>query len=128
MILKRLLTNFSLLTISFVKRNFSSSNSTSYKSLTDINEAIKCGECGVKNVLKHTGKMVSMERVSDYKIKYRLKDVSKIRNEVKEFPLEWIINDNDISTDFIKYITPLIIGEPKIKYNNGLIELFKIEK
>ena len=76
-------------------------------SLTDVKEAIKCGENAVKFALKgETGKMVSMQRVSNnpYKISYTCIDLDEIANKVKEFPSSWIINNNDISDEFINYL------------------------
>ena len=73
----------------------------------------------VKFALKgETGKMVSMQRVSNnpYKISYTCIDLDEIANKVKEFPSSWIINNNDISDEFINYALPLIQGEIKNKF------------
>ena len=100
-------------------------------SQTDVKEAIKCGQSAVKFALKgETGKMVSMQRVSEnpYKIGYTCIDLDEIANKVKEFPLSWIINGNDISNEFINYALPLIKGELKANYHNGIVRFANLNK
>ena len=98
-------------------------------SLTDVKEAYKCGAFGVKSALKgKTGYMVSMERVQEYKIKYTLKPLHLIAEQVKAFPTKWIINNNSISKEFLDYVLPLIKGESYPKYVNGLPVFAKIDK
>ena len=100
-------------------------------SQTDVKEAIKCGKNAVKFALKgETGKMVSMQRVSEnpYKIGYTCIDLDEIANKVKEFPLSWIINGNDISNEFINYALPLIKGELKANYHNGIVRFANLNK
>ena len=100
-------------------------------SQTDVKEAIKCGKNAVRFALKgETGKMVSMQRVSEnpYKIGYTCIDLDEIANKVKEFPLSWIINGNDISNEFINYALPLIKGELKANYHNGIVRFANLNK
>ena len=98
-------------------------------SLTDVKEAYKCGAFGVKSALKgKTGYMVSMERVQEYKIKYTLKPLHLIAEQVKAFPTKWIINNNSISKEYLDYVLPLIKGESYPKYVNGLPVFAKIDK
>ncbi len=98
-------------------------------SLTDVKEAFKCGQFGVKSALKNkTGYMIAMERTSNYKIKYVLKPLSLIAEQVKAFPTNWIINNNSISEEYIEYVLPLIKGESYPKYENGLPVFAKIKK
>ena len=94
-------------------------------SSVDINEAIGCGKYAVKQAIKKkTGKMVTMNRVSDepYKITYRLKNIKEIANQTKYFPKEWIVNGCDISNEFIKYALPLMNKEHK-----GILKFASIE-
>jgi len=80
-------------------------------SLTDVVEAENVGREGVKAALNgETRCMISLVRDGEYDISYETVDVSKVCNKEKEFPREWIINKNDISDEFIKYITPIIKG------------------
>ena len=96
-------------------------------SKTDILEAIRCGRHAVRYMLKgKSGKMVYMKRVSEYKIKYLLTELHPIANSIKYFPTNWILNDNYISDEFLTYALPLIQGEEKVTYENGIIKLAKI--
>ncbi len=98
-------------------------------SLTDVNEAFKCGVFGVKSALKNkTGYMIAMERVANYKIKYVLKPLNLIAEQVKPFPTKWIIGGNKISDEYLDYVLPLIKGESYPKYINGLPVFAKIDK
>lgn len=97
-------------------------------SKTDYTEAMKCGEAGVKYALKgYTDKMIIMKRVSEYKIKYDVTSLDSVANYVKEFPKEWIINGNSISSEYIKYALPLIKGESSPKFKDGLPLHFKLK-
>ncbi|MBQ7668112.1 MAG: 6-phosphofructokinase [Clostridia bacterium] len=89
---------------------------------TDILEAIECGSFAVEEILKgETGKMVGIKRVGDYELTYELNDVKEICNKEKAFNKEWINDEkNGIKDEFINYVEPLIMGEPKIKYEKGL--------
>ena len=83
-------------------------------SLKDINEAYKCGVEAVKAMLnKKSGYMVCLND-------YTLEPLDKIATKVKYFPIEWIINGNDISSEYYNYALPLIQGEVKLKYKNGI--------
>lgn len=93
-------------------------------SLTDINEAVMAGSYGVKACLEgETGKMVAFKRGSDspYKIECETVDCSKVCNQEKVVPTEWISEDGtDINQEFIDYVLPLIQGEGKTVIENGL--------
>lgn len=96
-------------------------------SLTDVKEAEKVGRHGAKLAYNNeTGKMVIMERVSNnpYKIKYSsFNDIHDIANLEKKVPLEWIDQENDyVKDELIDYIRPLIMGEVKQYYKNGVPE------
>lgn len=96
-------------------------------SLTDLREAERVGKHGAKLAFNgETGKMVIMERVSNkpYKIKYSsFNDIHDIANLEKKVPLEWIDQDNNyVKKELIDYIRPLIMGEVKQIYKNGVPE------
>ncbi|MBQ8043706.1 MAG: 6-phosphofructokinase [Clostridia bacterium] len=94
---------------------------SSLLSKTDVEEAFFVGVEGVKAVLNgETDKMICIIRDSEYSVSYKAVDVSEISNKEKNFPKEWIIDDNDIGDEFRKYILPLISGEVKIEYENGM--------
>ena len=97
-------------------------------SKTDTDEAEKAGRTAVNAVMEgKTGLMVAFIRDGgkDYKIDYKLIPVGEVCNKEKPFPMEWIVNGNDISDKFLDYVTPLIQGENKIEYENGLPKLLK---
>ncbi len=94
-------------------------------SKTDVNEAYHCGMKGASLAYKgDSGKMVIMKRVSNkpYKIQYGVfNDIHKIANVEKKVPLEWIDTKNNmVSKEVIDYIKPLIQGEVKQIYKDGL--------
>lgn len=92
-------------------------------SLTDIEEAYAVGAAGVKEAENGgTGKMMIFVRESSkpYKFAIESRDVNAIANGEKTVPTEWIVNGNDVSVEMIEYLSPLIQGEPKIIYENGI--------
>ena len=96
-------------------------------SLTDLQEAEKVGKHGAKLAFNNeSGKMVIMERVSNnpYKIKYSsFNNIHDIANLEKKVPLEWIDQENNyVKDELIDYIRPLILGEVKQYYKDGVPE------
>ncbi|MCQ2798133.1 MAG: 6-phosphofructokinase [Bacilli bacterium] len=91
-------------------------------SKTDLDEAEMCGRFASKMVQNNNGKFVSMVRNDQktYSIRCELVNVNEVANKVKSLPINWIINGNDISDDFIEYALPLIQGEITPAYSNGL--------
>lgn len=81
----------------------------------DITEAFMAGADAVVAALSgESGKMVGFKRISNapYSIVTELCDVTKVANEEKRIPDEWIINDGTyVSKEFEDYARPLIIGE-----------------
>ena len=94
-----------------------------YVSLVDRKEAIETGKRAVLAALKgRTGKMVIFERVSQnpYKIKYKLAPLSKVANAVSHVKPEMIIDNTRMSDSFRDYLRPLVQGEVKLVYKNGI--------
>lgn len=94
-------------------------------SLQDINEAFEVGAKAVNYAVNNgiTAKMVTIIRTNNDPYEYSIDyvDIEKVANKEKLIPTEWIAEKNgDISKQLIDYISPLIYGEPKIKYSNGL--------
>ena len=98
-------------------------------SATDIEEAAEAGSYGVNSVLEgHTGKMVAFERTGEpgYDISLKLVDVADVCNKEKKFPQEWIISGGrDISEQFLSYVMPLIQGESRVPFENGLSQYLR---
>ena len=94
-------------------------------SKTDLDEAFNCGAKGAELAFAgESGKMVYMNRVSNnpYKIKYEVfDDIHKIANIEKKIPLEWIdVDNNYVKDELVDYLRPLIQGEVKQIYKNGV--------
>lgn len=93
-------------------------------SLTDLNESFALGSHAVECAVNGQSKcMLTLNRVADnpYEVTIGTADIKGIANEAKSIPREWI-NDagNDITDALYNYMSPLVVGEPTVKYNNGL--------
>lgn len=93
-------------------------------SATDIEEAFRLGEKGVIAALEgHTGEMASLSRTegAPYQVSYSTVPVSNVANHEKKVPKEWIAEaGNDIKEELVAYMKPLIMGEIKVDYENGI--------
>lgn len=95
-----------------------------FASQTDIDEAFNCGFEALKYSLDgESGNMIGIKRTSNspYKSETFALHTSKVANSIKYFPKEWINSEgNNVTEKAYEYTFPLIIGEPKIQYENGL--------
>lgn len=93
-------------------------------SLTDLDESFAQGQFGVTLAGNgETGKMVTLSRTSDtpYAVSYGATAISDIANRVKSVPLEYINTEgNDVTSEMITYLKPLIQGEPVVDFKDGL--------
>ena len=93
---------------------------------TDIDESICLGKNGVKLAMEgKSGVMSTIIRDCDepYKVHYDGADISMIANKEKTVPLEWISEDGtDVNDRMERYLRPLIQGEKKVNYVNGIPE------
>ena len=91
-------------------------------SLTDITESIKIGRGAVDcAVAGECGKVMTFVRNGNYSCDIQSADVSKIANQTKYVPDEFIVESADHVTDACcEYLLPLIAGECDVLYNNGL--------
>ena len=101
-------------------------------SQTDVDESFNSGKVAVESALAgESGKMVGFrcERENGYVCHYELFDLEKVANFEKKVPLEWITSDNSyVTQDFIDYCRPLIAGEDRPEYENGLPRFTKLKK
>ncbi len=102
-------------------------------SKTDLDEAYNCGVKGAELAFAgESGKMVYMDRVSTnpYKIEYKVfDDIHKIANIEKKIPLEWIdVDNNYVKDELVNYLRPLIQGEVKQIYKNGVPQHINMKK
>ena len=63
-----------------------------------------------------------------YKVHYDGADISMIANKEKTVPLEWISEDGtDVNDRMERYLRPLIQGEKKVNYVNGIPEYIMMQ-
>jgi len=102
-----------------------------YISLVDSKEAIKVSSVAVRKALAgKTDSMVVIDRQPGpaYKVKYKLQKLSKIANVEKKLTPE-LIKDVHGDGKLIKaYIRPLLTGNPKYVFENGLIKRAVLKK
>lgn len=102
-------------------------------SLTDLNEAERIGREAVKVALTYgeSGVMMAFRRISNnpYRVEIVTADISKIANQEKKFPREWINPEgNNVTVDALNYFLPLIQGEPQLEFRNGIPVHFRLDQ
>lgn len=101
-------------------------------SATDIEESFCLGTNAVKLAMKgRSGVMSTLTRVSDepYAVEYGEADIEKIANYEKKIPDEWITEDGcDVNEKMERYLRPLIRGENKISYCEGIPQYLFLER
>ena len=101
-------------------------------SKTDVDEAYLAGQMAVKYAVEgKTDYMVAFERAKgdEYKCEIKLVKLDEVANAEKKVPLEWITNDGaGIGDAFIDYALPLIQGESKPPFENGIPVFAKLKK
>ena len=102
-------------------------------SLTDITEAERIGREAVAAAIERgeSGVMMCFKRISNnpYRCEVVTADISKIANQEKKFPREWINPEgNNVTIDALNYFLPLIQGEPEIEYRNGIPVHFRLDQ
>lgn len=99
-------------------------------SLTDINESFEAGyNALLASIQNESGKMVSIVRESQnpYRVSYSLIDASKVANNVRYFPKEWINKEqNNISKEAEDYFIPLISGNVDLELNEEGLPKYKV--
>lgn len=99
-------------------------------SQTDNDEAFMAGQAAVKAAIRgETDKMVTLLRSEGdgYACETGLAPLGEIANGVKKLPLNWINEDGvSMNYNFYKYALPLIEGEVKVPYENGVPALIKL--
>ncbi len=99
-------------------------------SQTDNDEAYLAGQAAVRAAVGgETDKMVTLLRAEGdgYACETGLAALSEIANGVKKLPESWINEDGvSMNYNFYKYALPLIEGEVKVPYANGVPDLIKL--
>ncbi|WIF94916.1 6-phosphofructokinase [Caminicella sporogenes] len=100
-------------------------------SSVDIEEAYKVGKDAVKYSIEGcSGYMIGIKRIRNnpYEIETVKVEASKVANDIKYFPKEWITKErNFITDDAVSYLKPLIEGSPKIIIEDGLSKYIDLQ-
>ena len=74
--------------------------------------------------------MVIFQRVSTYpyKIKYKLAPLSKVANAESKIPASMMVDDTRMSQEFRDYLFPLVQGEVKLIYKDGIAPVSKLKR
>lgn len=100
-------------------------------SKVDQDEAIMCGKTAVLEALSgNTGKMICIKRVSNepYQVEYVAEDISKIANEESKVPASYMCDLTHMSEAFRTYLRPLIKGETKVTFEDGIFKTANFKK
>ena len=93
-------------------------------SAEDLEESELLGEKAVEYAIEgKTGYMTTIVRTSNEPYKYKIEpaDLDGIANQVKQVPKEWINSSgNDVTSEMLDYVRPLLCGEVDIEYKNGV--------
>jgi len=99
------------------------------RSKRDVTEAINVGKYAVQYALKgHTDQMITINRISDnpYEVEYGMHPLKEVANIEKVIPSHMIKNTYEMSESFYTYMKPIIQGESKKLYKDGIQQFFKI--
>ena len=100
-------------------------------SQTDNDEAYLAGQAAVEAAIAgETDKMITLVRGDGetYTCETGLTPLSEIANGVKKLPESWINEDGvSMNYNFYKYALPLIQGEVKVPFENGVPALAKLK-
>ncbi len=101
-------------------------------SATDLDESDRVGQAAVNAAVSgESAKMMCFKRSSsvDYAVDIFPEDIAKIANQIRPVPEEFInAEGNNITEAGIDYLLPLIQGEPKLTFENGLPKHFVFER
>ncbi len=101
-------------------------------SATDIAESSACGEHAVRAAIAgKSGFMVKIVRLgnSPYQWTTDLHDLREIANVEHMIPRDWITEDGFLPNEkFVEYVRPLLEGEPKLCYEDGIPRYATLEK
>ena len=93
-------------------------------SAVDIEESrmlgMKACQCALEG---SSGRMAAVIRKTDvpYVVEFKTVPISEVANAEKKVPSDWITDSgNDVTEEMITYLRPLIQGENKVVYENGI--------
>ena len=113
-----------------VELNISQRAAAHIQSAVDVEESFEVGKKAVLLAKEgKTGHMVAIKRKKqkNYEVLYSNVDLEFVANKTKKMPLDFIAkNKSDVTTKAISYLKPLIQGETKLEFNNGVPKFFRI--
>ena len=90
-------------------------------SKTDIENSVKIGKRAVKYALLGKSGIMLIFKSKNGKTAISYVKINRVANKVRLVPDEFINQEaNGVTSKCMEYIAPLILGEPKLKYENGL--------
>ena len=100
-------------------------------SFCDLSESEKIGFKAVEAAtMGKSGIMMAFKRLSSkpYKVEITHENIENTANKIKTVPLEYITEGkNNVTDDCLRYIAPLIMGEPELIYQNGIPKFFSFD-
>lgn len=101
-------------------------------SLNDVNESYLSGKTAVQKAVEGlTDYMVGFERAAGdiYECRTKLIKLDDVANTERKVPREWINKEgNFVTSDFIKYALPLIQGDSRPPFEDGMPRFAKLKK
>ncbi|HHY70750.1 MAG TPA: 6-phosphofructokinase [Thermoanaerobacterales bacterium] len=90
-------------------------------SLVDNEAAVMVGKAGVDKIMNDVSDIMISIQNTDKGFEPGVVPLSKVANHTKPFPTEWIDHKNRwVTKEAIEYMLPLIQGQVKVPYVNGL--------
>ena len=100
-------------------------------SARDLSESEEIGFRAVEAAAEgKTGIMMGFRRLSSklYKVEISREKVENTANKIKTVPLEYINSEkNNVTDECLRYIAPLVVGEPELVYLNGIPKFFSFD-
>lgn len=93
-----------------------------FASLTDLDEAVRIGKAGAVAASNgRSGIVMGFKRSGEYSVEIIENNVEAVANLEKTVPDSFISeNGSDVTSKFITYCRPLILGEPRIETKDGI--------
>ena len=90
----------------------------------DVEEAVQVGRAALTNAVNGvTDVMIGIKRLSDkpYKVEYECVPLSNVANAIKYVDEKYMNSEkNHIDSSFLDYVMPLVQGENKVEFKDGV--------
>lgn len=99
-------------------------------SQTDSEEAYMLGYKALELSKEHTNVIPIITRISSSPYKFEIEQVisDDIANFEKKIPQSWLVDSETLNENITEYALPLIDGEIKHNYRNGIVEYIKLNE